>query len=285
MRCLVTGGKGFIGAHIVDLLRARGHETHTYDLRDGKSTLDAEQLYQAARGMDVVFGCSGKLGSAETFAEIESTISTNVIGTLNALEACRRNGIPLVYISLKNEWLNPYMISKHTGTHLCEMYNSYCGTPTAVMRGLNAYGPGQHWGKVRKVIPTFIVNALQGKPLRLFGDGKQIIDLIYVRDMAEIMIRLWECGCWGAVIDGGTGVPVMVEEVARKVIEMAGSNSTIEYEPMRRGEPEHAIALADPGPARRLLNYYPETSLEKGLAQTIDWYRQHYLEVCDNANG
>jgi UDP-glucose 4-epimerase len=283
MKALVTGGKGFIGSHIVDLLRERGHETYTYDLRDGKSTLDAEQLYESARGMDVVFGCAGKLGSAETFAEIESTISTNVTGTLNVLEACRRNGIPLVYISLKNEWLNPYMISKHTGTHLCEMYNAYCNTPTAVMRGLNAYGPGQHWGKVRKVIPTFIVNALENRPLMLFGDGKQIIDLIYVRDMAEIMVRMWERGCWGAVIDGGTGVPVTVEEVARKVIELVDSNSVIEYEPMRKGEPQRAVALADPAPVRQLLDYYPETDLYTGLAQTVAWYREHYKEVGSHA--
>jgi len=284
MKALVTGGRGFIGSHVVAALRERGHEAYSYDLRCGCSTLDPDMLYRATGGVDVVFGCAGRLGSAETFANTAGALQTNIIGTLNVLEACRLRNIPMVYISLKNDWNNPYMISKHAGTRLCEMYYEYWGAHTAVMRGLNAYGPGQHWGAVRKVIPTFIVNAMKNEPIRLFGDGKQIIDLIYVRDMAEIMVRLWERECWGAVIDGGTGIPVTVAEVARKVVAMTGSKSVIEYEPMRMGEPEHAVALADPAPAKQLLDYYPTTGLDDGLTQTIDWYKQHYMEVCDNAH-
>lgn len=277
--CLVTGGRGFIGAHLMDALIRRGHTAESYDKQDGGDVLSFGHLWERIAECDIVFDCAGILGSAETFGCVHEAIEVNVFGTLNALEGCKRHGKPMVYLSLKNEWHNPYMISKRAGTELCQMYAEYYGLNVSVVRGLNAYGPGQHWGKVRKVIPTFIVNALRNEPLRLFGDGRQIIDLIYVRDLCEIMLRLWERSVWGVALDGGTGVPLQVRDVAQLVIDTTGSTSAIEYEPMRIGEPDRAVALADPTDARRLLDYYPETRLCDGMAHTIAWYREHWQEA------
>jgi len=277
---LVTGGCGFIGSHLCDLLKARGHSRiMRYDLRNGLDVLNYPTLEKHVMAHEVVFDVSGMLGSAETFSQVWPTFETNVHGTLNILEAARATETPVVHLSLKNKWHNPYMISKHASTELCEMYRDYYGLEVSVVRGLNAYGPGQHWGAVRKVVPTFIVNALQNKPLTLFGDGQQIVDMVYVRDLAEIMLRLWEQKQWGVVIDGGTGVPMTVRDLAELIIDLSGSESAIEYEPMRPGEPVDAIAIADASEAMRAVGYYPQTGLVDGMRMTIGWYREHWQEV------
>jgi len=276
---LVIGGRGFIGSAVGRLLQERGQAVSCYDLLDGQDVLDAGQLSEAVADADVVFDCAGRLGSAETFDAVEDAINVNVFGSLNVLEACHKHGIPAIYMSLKNEWHNPYMISKRAGTELYQMYHEYLGAKTAVVRGLNAYGPGQHWGAVRKVVPTFVVQALRGEPLVLYGDGHQIIDLVYVDDLAEIMIRLWEWEAWGQVLDGGTGVPLRVVDLAKAIIQLTGSESEIVCKPMRIGEPERAVALADPSQALQVLGYYPQTSLAGGLQRTVDWYWGHWREM------
>jgi len=265
---------------LCDLLKERGHSRiMRYDVHNGLDVLNYPVLEKHVMAHEVVFDVSGMLGSAETFRHVWPTFETNVHGTLNILEAARRTETPVVHLSLKNKWHNPYMISKHASAELCEMYRDYHGLEVSVVRGLNAYGPGQHWGAVRKVVPTFIVNALQNKPLVLFGDGQQIADMIYVRDLAEIMVRLWEQKQWGVVIDGGTGVPMTVRDLAELIIDMSGSKSVIEYEPMRPGEPRDAIAIADASEAMRAVGYYPQTGLVDGMRMTIGWYREHWQEV------
>jgi UDP-glucose 4-epimerase len=275
MQPLVIGGKGFIGSAVVRLLG----ECRTYDLVDGQDVHDLDALDKAIADSNVVFDCAGVLGSAETFDYVRETIKANIYGVLNVLDVCQRHDVPMVFMSLKNDWNNPYMISKHAATRFCQMYHEYHGLRTTVVRGLNAYGPGQHWGKVRKVVPTFIIQALHNEPLKLYGDGRQIVDLIYVDDLAEIMVRVEQCEVWGEVLDGGTGVPMTVRDLARAIIEVTGSDSAIEYLPMRKGEPQQAVALADPTLARQLLDFYPTRNLYDGLWETVEWYRQHWEEM------
>lgn len=279
MRALVTGGRGFIGSHLCGLLRERGHEVEIYDLVEGMDVLDTERVSERVEHADVVFDCAGILGSAETFDHVQKTADANIKGTLNVLEACRQHYKPMVFLSLKNAWHNPYMITKRAATEFCQMYHEYYRVKVAVVRGLNAYGPGQHWGAVRKVVPTFIMQALNDEPLLIYGDGNQVVDLIYVRDLCEIMVRCWEREAWGAVLDAGTGVPVTVNQLAQRIVELCHSSSVIKYEPMRLGEPKRAVALANPADALQLLSYYPQTPLDKGLERTIKWYRVHGWEA------
>ena len=279
MRCLVTGGRGFVGQHLMAALSERGHEAISYDLVDGQDVLDPESLKKAVLGAKAVFHLAGILGTEETFSNIRRCFDVNVMGTLNLLDICTDHDVPLIVLSLTSKWLSPYMVSKQAANALCQTYAAAYCTPVSVVRGLNAYGPGQHWGAVRKVVPTFIVAALQGDPLRIYGDGNQIVDLIYVSDVAEIMVRLWESGKWGLLLDAGTGVPTRVIDLAQRVIEMCASQSTIEHEAMRLGEPKGAVALADPTDALRELGYYPGTSLREGLAKTIEWYRECWREA------
>jgi len=288
MKAIILGGGGFIGTHLAEVLERRGHSVALFDIKEPTwkvrldaamfikgSILDLDAMRRAFDGQDVVFDCAGILGSAETFDKIEETVQTNITGTLGGLRVSHEFGIPFIYMSLKNVWFNPYMITKRAGTEFCRMYHKYLGHRTVVIRGLNAYGERQKWGKVQKVIPTFITKAIKNETFEIFGDGKQIVDLIYVKDLVEMMVRLWERGLWGEVIDGGTGVPVTVNELADLIIRLTGSESKILHIPMRLGEPPQAVALADPTKAKQLLGYYPTTDLEEGMKQTIEWYREN----------
>ena len=281
---LVTGGSGFIGSHLVELIQEKGHEATIFDINEpdpdwyqpkGKivvgDVMDKKALKKAAEGMDAIFDSSGVLGSAETFEHVEKTIQVNILGTLNVLEVAHELDIPVVYLSLKNEWKNPYMISKRAGTELCEMYHQYKGTKTIAVRGLNAYGPRQHWDPVRKMFPRFLTTLLKGEPIKIFGDGEQIVDMIYVKDMAKTLWLAYEKGAWGTVFDSGTGIPMTVNEVSDFLIEKIGGEK--EYIDMRQGEPDQAIALANPAFVKQKLGYYPETSWEDGVEKSIDWYR------------
>jgi nucleoside-diphosphate-sugar epimerase len=282
---LVAGGSGFIGSHLVDLLQSKGHKVVIFDLKEPDpkwyqptcevvlgDVLDKDSIRAAMDGVDGIFDCSGVLGSAETFDHIEKAVSVNIFGTLNVLEVAREFDVPIVYLSLKNEWKNPYMISKRAGSEFCEMYAKYRGTRAVAIRGLNAYGPRQHWDPVRKMFPRFVTTLLKGEPIKIFGNGKQIVDMIYVRDMAETMWRAYEKEVWGTVFDSGTGVPRTVLDVANDLIKQIGG--TIEHVEMRPGEPDEAVALADPSFVKQKLDYYPETEWKDGVAIAIDWYKE-----------
>lgn len=280
MKALVTGGRGFIGGHLIDALGARGIHAESYDAKDGQDVLDTPTLQAAVSKSDVVFDCAGMLGSAETFEHPFAAIDANIKGTVAVLEACRAAGVPMVYLSLKTDWHNPYLITKRAATEFCHAWHETYGVKVAIVRGLNVYGPRQKWGAVQKAVPTFIVKALRGEPIPVHGDGTQITDQIYVNDLCEVLIRAWECKAWGKEIDAGTGIPTTVNNLAALIVREAGSNSEIVHVPMRAGEPQQGgVQLADPSMMTSILNYYPLVDIRDGMADTINWYREHYREV------
>lgn len=289
-KALVLGGSGFVGSHLVELLQKKKYKTDIFDVIEphafsfsGKfykgSIADYKILESAVKLVkpNIIFDCSGVLGTAETFEHIGTAVDVNIKGTLNVLEVAKKYKIPMVYIGLTNEWLNPYTITKRAAEKFCLMYAREFKMKVAVLKGLNAYGPRQHWKKVRKIAPTFITLALENKPLIINGNGIQVVDMIHSTDLSEMMIRMYEKGtCWGKSIDGGTGVPMTVNEVAEKIIKLVKSKSKIVHKKMRIGEPEMAITLAKPGDVRQLLDFYPQISFEDGMKQTIDWYKKNY---------
>jgi len=289
-KALVLGGSGFIGSHLAELLQRKKYKVAIYDLVEpsgfsfsGKffkqNIIDYEALETNIKIFkpNVIFDCSGVLGTAETFNHINTAVDVNIKGTLNVLEVGKKYKIPTIYVGLTNKWLNPYTITKRAAEKFCLMYAKEFGVKVTVLKGLNAYGPRQHWVKVRKIAPTFIVKAIKNEPIIINGNGNQIVDMIHSTDLAEIMIRIYEKGnCWGMSFDGGTGMPMTVNEVAKKIIKIAKSKSKMIYKPMRRGEPKMSVTLADPAPVRQLLDFYPQISFEKGMKDTIKWYRKNY---------
>jgi UDP-glucose 4-epimerase len=211
----------------------------------------------------------------------------NVLGSLNVFEACARCQKRGVYIAVGNHWMNnPYSISKTAAERFALMYNKERGTKIAVVRGLNAYGPRQKSGPVRKIMPNFIIPALKGEPLTVYGDGSQIMDMIYVTDLADILCRalLVEHGVYDMAFEAGTGTPRSVLHIAGTVICVVGSGS-IQRVAMRPGEPEQSKVLARPETMGFLFNLKrPKfVSLEEGIAKTVPFYRDQLAEKSEVA--
>lgn len=296
---LVTGANGFIGSHVVELLpifncnpiifdrfRKNGtsekYSNFLGDIRNHTAVSEAVSI------SDGVIHLAGVLGTAETISNPIPSIDTNVYGSLNVFQACKQYDKKCVYISVGNHWMNnSYSITKSTAERFAWMFNRELDTKIAVVRGLNAYGPRQKHAPVRKIIPNFIIPALKGKAITVYGDGSQIMDMIFVRDLAKILIRALlvehnnyvydpiKEGIKTPRFEAGTGNPTTVKEIAKTVIKLVG-NGSIKNVPMRAGEPPKAVVLGDPETLRPL--YSGEipafVGLEDGLKTTIEYFRK-----------
>jgi nucleoside-diphosphate-sugar epimerase len=291
MHVLVTGGAGFIGSHVVDHLVEMGHsvgifERHATDVTPRANVdyflgdiTNREVIWEAVGNSDGVINLAGILGTSETVGTAQNSVDVNILGALNVFDAVKHHGKKAVQITVGNyTWNNAYAITKVASERFALMYNAEFGTKIAVVRGLNVYGPRQKHAPVRKVVPNFILPALLNQPIYVYGDGEQLLDVIYVRDTAEVLVRalLMDHGCYGSVMEAGSGQLVTANQLAKEIIELAGSKSKIEHIPMRPGEPIRSVTKGDPSTLKPL-GYVPSTSLRDGLTRTIQWYRSEYL--------
>lgn len=283
-KVLVTGGAGFIGSYVVDNLIERGIHVVVFDHLGRKpredcdiflgDTRDYTAVSEAVATCDGVIHLAGVLGTQETISKPQPSVETNIIGGLNVFEAVRHYNIPAVYIAVGNYWMNnSYSITKTTAERFAIMYNKEHGTKIAVVRGLNAYGPRQKHNPVRKIMPNFIIPALNGEEITIYGNGEQIMDMIYVADLAEILVRalLNDHRVYDRVFEAGTGRKTSVKFIAEEVIRQVGSGS-VKYVPMRPGESENSVVLAN---VETLipLGKMEMTPLEEGIAITVPYFK------------
>lgn len=286
MKCLVTGGSGFIGSHLVDKLEERGHKVHILDIISGSDIRVAYTVNTIVSLFkpDVIFHLAGLLGTSELMDCVRLSEEVNVFGTINVLEACKMFDVPLVYVGKQNpeNWVNPYTITKRATQSYCAMYSNVWGLKIAIIKPLHVYGPRQKCKPVQKYVPTFIDRALKNEPIPIWGDGKQTVDPVYVTDVAEALIRAWERKCWNHVIEVGHGKPVTVLEVAGLIRKMLKSHSLLDFLPMRPGEPlfPSQSLYANPRNQIELLDMLPDkmVQLEEGLEKTIEWWKKRKTE-------
>jgi UDP-glucose 4-epimerase len=287
-KVLVTGGNGFIGQWVCGELAAREYDVVVLDRNkkpDGLyetflgDIIDANAVTEAVAHVDGVIHLAGVLGTQETIHNPRPAAHTNIIGGLNVLEACAQYDVPLVNIAVGNWWMNnTYSISKNTVERFCEMFRVERGARVSVMRALNAYGPGQSvaapfgTSKVRKIMPAFICRALTNQPIEVYGDGSQIMDMVYVADVARDLVDALEetflFGGAAEVLESGTGRDTTVLDIATAVFAALDIPGDIRHLPMRPGEPEHSVVKADDP----FGDTY--TSLEEGVAETVDWFHE-----------
>lgn len=292
MRILVTGGSGFLGGAIVRNLEATGMCADGDDLviadivKPGYET-EAEYMFlDIANEMpyigglyDIVFHCAGLLGSSALFSNIMRAEQVNVIGTLNILCVHKHYGL-VIQPNLLGDWLNPYMISKNAGEQYGLMYRKEFGTKYVSVRPTDIYGPRQSISQ-GKITPSFIQAALKGYALRVYGSGDYKVRMLYVDDVAKFLVNvaandLTEFGTidLGSLLDTNY---ISVKNYAQLIIELTGSISAIQYEPMRRGQPESAVdAGVDLYQTGRISDMigFDETPLQNGLLETIEYYRK-----------
>jgi len=291
MKVLVTGGSGFIGTHFVDNLLKKNEKVRILDLKiplniESKSyeyvsgdVRDILTVRENVNWADSVVHLAGILGTDETMEFPMETALTNVCGALNVFQCIRETKKRCVYITLGNEWENPYTITKTASARFAFMYNREFDTDIRVVRGLNVYGPKQHWRPIQKAIPTFIVKALKNEEIPIYGDGEQTIDLVFVEDVARTLTKvLFTEGIEKTVskkqvIDAGTGIETSVNAVVDMILKIANSKSKIRHLPMRRGEPIRSKTLGDISKIKKY-NLVPKTELREGLEETIGWYKE-----------
>jgi len=294
MRILVTGGNGFIGGHVIDRLIDHGHEPvcldrygtphrgdvefHLADIRD------AESVMTVMAKVDGVINLAGILGTSETIERPRFTVQSNLLGAINIFNACRDQGKKGVHITVGNYWMNnPYALTKNSAERIAMVYNANFGTRIAVVRGLNAYGERQKAMPVRKIMPNVIVPALTGGEILIYGDGEQLMDMIYVGDLAEVLIRalLIDHDCYDSVIEAGRGMALTptINQLVNAVLEQANSGCTVKHVPMRGGEPERSVVVGDPTTMEPLgISVDDMVPLQEGIARSIRWYRDHLAE-------
>jgi len=293
MKVLVTGGAGFIGGYVCDELWTRGYEPVVFDryrrvttpaiLGDICSSVDVTEAFAH---VDAFIHLAAVLGTQETIDNPTPAAHTNILGGLNVLDAAAQYGVPGVYIGVGNHWMNnTYSITKTTIERFIDMYNTNRGTCVNIVRAMNAYGPRQvpasPYGpaKVRKITPSFVCRALRNDDIEIYGDGEQISDMVFVKDVAFALVNSMELACGGVKhgpAECGPPFNNTVKEVAELVLQLTGSTSQIKYLPMRPGEIADSKVRADTRTLAAIgMKDYLFLSLRAGLVQTIKYFREY----------
>ncbi len=290
VRIVVTGGQGFIGKAVVENLLARGHEVVVFDrvqrpgLPEGATfelgdVRDAAAVEETISHSDGFIHLAAILGTAETVISPKESVDTNIHGALNVFRAARlhnRRGVQIATGS--SSWNNTYAITKHCAERFAYMFNAEFDTRIAVVEAVNVYGPYQKIRPVRKAVPSFISRALLGDPIQIYGDGEQILDMLYIEDCAEILVRalLMDHGVYQSRLEAGTGENITCNQLARMIVELTGTDSEIEYLPMRPGEPKRSHTQGNPATLAPLgWGAGDFTPLHEGLERTIRWYEEN----------
>jgi UDP-glucose 4-epimerase len=298
MRTLVTGGAGFIGSHVVHALVARGDEVHVVDdlskgKRENVPATATLHVHDVREPLDAIVRAAGAEGIVHLAAQADVRVSVeqpsfdaavNVLGTVNVLEAARRVGARVVFASTGGAIygecdepareddpclpLSPYGAAKLAGEGYLGAFGRLYGTPHLALRFGNVYGPRQDPHGEAGVVAIFLGRLLEGRECRIFGDGTQSRDYVYVGDVARATLSALGGGLDG-VVNVGTGTATTVLELYEACRTVAGSDADPVHEPARQGELGRSVL--SPDYAERALGFRYGTSLHEGVAATWAW--------------
>ena len=315
-RVLITGGAGFLGSHLCERFLAEGHEVICMDNLITGALENVEHLFRKRdfhfeqRDVTEYIHVSGELDAILHFASPASpvdylelpiqTLKVGSLGTHKALGLARAKGArfllastsecygdPLVHPQSEDYWgnVNPvgprgvYDEAKRFAEAMTMAYHRYHGVETRIVRIFNTYGPRMRLNDGR-ALPAFMSQALDGRPLTVFGDGGQTRSFCFVDDLVEGVFRLLASD---EVYPTNIGNPneMTIQEFARKVIEITGSSSEITFEPLPEDDPK--VRQPDISKARAILDWEPHIVLEVGLRRTLEYF-QTYLARGQNCD-
>jgi UDP-glucose 4-epimerase len=303
MKAIITGGAGFIGSNIAEKLVDLGWQIKIIDdlssgekrniehLQNAKSVdfiqesvLNLSLMQKLFAGFDYVFHLAAIPNVSLSILNPISVHNTNATGTLNVLIAARDNGIKKVVLAsssavygdipsfrAKEDMLpnpqSPYAASKLAAEYYCQAFNFVFKLPTICLRYFNVYGPRQNPNsEYSAVIPKFIKEVIEEKPITIFGDGEQSRDFVFVRDVVTANIKAAESNISGT-FNIGTGVQTTLNQLIKVIVNIMKKNIIeVEYLSSRPGDIRHS--LADITKARDF-GYIPQYALEQGLVELI----------------
>jgi UDP-glucose 4-epimerase len=268
MNIAVTGGSGFIGQATIRAAEAAGHHAWSFDHNGGNDVLGSLEHLD---GADVVIHLAGMLGTSELFDTPEAAVHTNVIGTLRILQWCRAHKAGYVGITMPPVFPSVYTATKVCADRLATAWHHAYGVRVSHVRAFNAYGPGQKWGPghPQKILPTFARAAWENRPLPIWGDGSQTMDLVHADDVGRMLVEATQHGN-NATFDAGTGTAVTVNDLAKFVLGVTNSSGGVECLPMRAGENPTRIVAS--GEGWDSLGWKPEHHWGR-IEEAIQWYR------------
>lgn len=302
-RAVVTGGAGFIGSHLVDRLIDDGLEVAVIDdLSTGSperlnenALFFKEDVAEADRVSriigdfkpDVVFHLAAHADVTQSVARPEFDARVNIIGTINVVKAAVESGAqkfiytssaavygvpetPVVGEDAETVPVSPYGASKLTAEHYVRIITQSSGkTEYAVLRLANVYGPGQGLKAEAGVISIFTRRILAGEEVVVYGEGKARRDFIFVGDVVEAMVSAMNTG--NGTFNISSGIPVSILDVLKIIEKYTGACRRV-LKPLRAGEIE--IIALDNSKAREELNWQPVITLEAGIKQTVEFWRE-----------
>ena len=301
MRVLVTGGAGFIGAHLSNRLHEQGHYVRVLDdlssgdpdrLQPGINfnrgdVNDIPKLWSLLQGMEVVFHLAARVSVPASLLFPREYNTVNVGGTVSLLEACRDVDVNRVILtssatvygkqstqpvseSMEARPVVPYAVSKRAAEHYLFTMGRLSGFETVALRVFNAYGPSQSLPPVHPpVIPQFMQQALGRGSLVVFGDGTQTRDYVYVDDVVDALISSATVdGVDQQIINIGSGEETSLNELIELIGQTAGVKTNVVYNNESSGG--LARLVADVSKARQLLGYRPQTTLSDGLRLLLE---------------
>ena len=300
MRAIVTGGAGFIGSHVVDALVAQGAEVAVVDslvhgAQDNVATGAELHVRDIREPLDDVFDAVRPEAVLHLAAQADVRVSVerpvedadvNVLGTVRILESARKHGAQVVFSSTGGaiygdcttsapedspcEPLSPYGTAKLAAEEYLRAYNRLYGTRHIALRYGNVYGPRQDPHGEAGVVAIFLGALARGEQARIFGDGMQTRDYVYVGDVARATLAA--LGHEGGVFNVGTGRETSVAELYELCARVAGSDRAAEHAPARLGELQRSFL--DPTLAADTLGFRAMVDLEDGLRSTWDWIQK-----------
>lgn len=307
----VTGAAGFIGRWVVSELLDRGYTVRGFDnLSNGSrrnitefessekfdltvgDVSDQEAVKELIDGdTDACIHLAAEIDVQESLEEPRSHFESNVIGTKQVLEACRMTdtrlglvGTCMVYDMVDSEEgidedhpvkpASPYAGTKLAAEDLAESYYHGYDLPVTILRPFNTYGPFQKTGMAGGVVSIFTNRDINGEPLKIFGDGTQTRDLMYVTDCARFIVDgTFSEEAIGEVINAGTGSDISINELAELI---ASEGTEIKHVEHHHPQSEVQKLLCNPKKTNDLLGWEPEVSLEEGVERLREWLQEQH---------
>lgn len=307
-RVLVTGGAGFIGSHVVDLLLNEGVAVRVLDnLSTGKmenlpfleaglefiqgSIEDKQCVIDACRNVDAVIHLAALVSVPASIEHPDQSAAINLLGFHNVLEALREQGFKgrLLYASSSAVYgadvgeaaltedqapgnlVSPYAQDKYSNEMYAQLYCKLYGINALGFRFFNVYGPRQDPGSPYSgVISIFMDRAFAQQDIHIFGDGSQTRDFVYVGDLVKTLRQALDSEYQG-VLNLGTGLATKIGDLAEQVKSLCASDVAVHNEPERFGDIKYS--LADLSQLKNAFNFVPATPIEEGLGYLKDWMR------------
>jgi dTDP-glucose 4,6-dehydratase len=303
---LVTGGAGFIGRWVVKKLLNNYEVTVLDNLSNGSienikeffdspdfsfiegDVLNSDLIEKTLKDKDLCIHAAAQINVQESLENPENSFRTNVVGTYNILEGCRKHKVKLVLIGTCMVYdtssskpiseghpvkpLSPYAGSKIAAEELALSYYYGYNLPVIVLRPFNTYGPFQKTNMEGGVVSIFVRNYLEGKKLKVYGNGNQTRDLLYVEDCADFIVNAsLEKKAIGEILNAGTGKDIRIKDLANIICRDKGM---LEYVPHHHPQAEIQRLLCDYSKARKFIGWEPKISLKVGIERTMEWIKQ-----------